>query len=511
MPAITRRDFLKLGSVASGAAALAGVAPRLAGQRPGAGASQPGIIVFVFDAMTAENLSLYGYRRKTTPNFARFAQRATVFNQHYSAANFTTPGTASLLTGLYPWTHRAINQSGLIARSEVEHSIFHALGESYYRLAFAQNLWPNYFFGQFHRSIDEVLSPAAFSLVNQMVGDLLPHDLANGHRVYDEFLFEEGRTPASLIFGVMERITLRRKAARVSSPDYERGLPRTGYYPIFYTLKDIFDGMLATIERLKPTSFAYLHDWAPHAPYRPSKQFDSLFADRWGPKPKPEHVLGDHVPVKQMDGHRQNYDEYVANVDFEFGRVLDGLEAKGLLDTNYVVVTSDHGEMFERGVEGHNAPILYDPVVRVPLLISSPGQHARQDVRVPTSSTDVLPTLVHLSGGEAPAWCEGQLLPTLGGTEDPERSIFMMNAKFNNAFQPLTRATFAVRKGEYKLLCFRGYSQFDNKDAFELYDISDDPDELNNLYSETSSVAQDLRAELLAKVDEVNARFAAAG
>jgi arylsulfatase A-like enzyme len=132
-------------------------------------------------------------------------------------------------------------------------------------------------------------------------------------------------------------------------------------------------------------------------------------------------------------------------------------------------------------------------------------------VNVPTSSVDVLPTLVHLSGGEVPPWCEGQLLPTLGGSEDAERSVFMMNAKLNSAFQPLTRATVAIRKGNYKLMCFRGYGEYDYNDAFELYDIANDPDELNNQYSETSSVAQDLRHELLARIEAANAAFSRSG
>ncbi len=504
MPELSRRDFLKLGSILSGAGLLSQLAPRLLTSQPQSAA--PNILIFVFDAFTAENLSLYGYRRNTSPNIERHAQRATVFNQHYSAANFTTPGVASLLTGLYPWTHRAINQAGLVARRVVDHNIFQAIGDTYHRLAFSQNLWPNYFFGQFQNAIDEALSPAAFSLVDQMVGDWLPRDRAYGHRVYDEFLFEEGRPPASLVFGLAERITLRRAMARISSPDYDRGVPRTGYYPIFYTLKDIFDGMLATVQRVKPPGFAYLHNWAPHAPYRPSKQFDRAFADRWGPKPKPDHVLGDHIGTKQMDGHRQNYDEYVANVDFEFGRLLDRMAADGILDHTYVVLTADHGEMFERGVEGHNAPLMYDPVVRVPLVIWSPGQQSRRDVHIPTSSLDVLPTLAQLSGAQVPGWCEGQLLPGFGGDENAERSIFMMNAKFNNAFRPLTRATFAIRKGDYKLICYRGYSEYDHRDAFELYDLSDDPGEVNDLYSPTSQLAQDLRTELLARIEAADAK-----
>src|SRR5512146_2534977 len=142
MPHLSRRDFLKLGSALSAAAALSvqrrGV--------PAASGDRPNILVFVFDALSAKNLSLYGYRRNTTPNLERFAGRATDYHQHYSAGSFTTPGTASLLTGLYPWTHRAINESGLIARDLVDRNLFRILGKDYYRLAYSQNMWPHYFF-----------------------------------------------------------------------------------------------------------------------------------------------------------------------------------------------------------------------------------------------------------------------------------------------------------------------------------------------------------------------------
>src|SRR5512142_1327858 len=111
MPKFSRRDFLKLGSLVSGAFAVSRLASHVPLQQ--AASARPNILIIVFDAMSAKNLSLYGYRRKTTPNLERFARRATVFNQHYSPGNFTTPGTASLLTGLYPWTHRAINACGL--------------------------------------------------------------------------------------------------------------------------------------------------------------------------------------------------------------------------------------------------------------------------------------------------------------------------------------------------------------------------------------------------------------
>ncbi len=501
MPALNRRDFLKLGSLASGALGLSSLSPRLSSSP-----SLPNVLIIVFDAMTAKNLSLYGYRRKTTPNLERFAQRATVFNQHYSAANFTTPGTASLLTGLYPWTHRAINYSGLIDRQRADDNIFKALGKQYYRLAFSQNMWPNYFFAQFRKEIEKVLSPASFSRFHAVVGDMIQRDLQSSHRAFEDFMFVDGTPPASLIFGLFERIMMRSKVARTTDPDYPRGLPRTANYPIFFDLKDVFDGLAETVNGLKPPYMAYLHAWSPHDPYRASKEFDKIFADGWRPKQKPDHKLGTHILPKHVTERRQNYDEYVGNVDFEFGRLLDVFEARGVLQQSYVVLTSDHGEMFERGVEGHLSPLLYDPIVRIPLLISSPGQASRRDVNVPTSSVDVLSTLVHLTGGSVPTWAEGQVLPSLGGAENAEQSVYMMDAKEDSAFGPLRRrASFALRKSDYKLIYYKGFAEYGGEDTFELYNIEDDPDELNDLYSAASPTAKELKAELLAKVNAENA------
>src|SRR5919197_4136356 len=80
----------------------------------------PNIIILVFDSLSARHMSLYGYPRDTTPHLSQFAEHATVYHRHYSTGNFTSPGTASLLTGLYPWTHRAFDQAGLISKKMVD-------------------------------------------------------------------------------------------------------------------------------------------------------------------------------------------------------------------------------------------------------------------------------------------------------------------------------------------------------------------------------------------------------
>ena len=97
---ITRRDFLKL----AGVLPLSIAAPRLVNSlAPVQQSGKPqNVIIVVFDAFSAYNISLYGYQRETTPNIARWAERAVVYHNHYAGGNFTTPGTASLLTGTFP-------------------------------------------------------------------------------------------------------------------------------------------------------------------------------------------------------------------------------------------------------------------------------------------------------------------------------------------------------------------------------------------------------------------------
>lgn len=509
MTRISRRDFLKLGSLVSGAIAISQFAPQVFAAPTGSGAHLPNILVLVFDAMSAENLSLYGYRRKNTPNLERFAKRATVYNQHYTPGNFTVPGTASLLTGLYPWTHRAFNSWGLIAHKFTGDNHFRVLGQQYYRLAFSQNTFPNYFFGQFVHDIDRILSPASWALIDQVVAQNFGKDRVDSYRAFNDLLFQDLTPPGSLVFGLGENMQLYEKVAHSQTDEYPNGLPYTENYPIFFKLKDIFDGVIKTIDGLPSPSIAYLHLWSPHAPYIPTREFYKIYDDGWAPRPKPDHVLGPHVATKHLNNRRASYDEYIANLDNEFGRLLDLLEAKGIFQHSYVVVTSDHGDFFERGVQDHDTPLLYDPVVRVPLLISAPGQTARQDLWIPTNSVDVLPTLVHVAGGSPPEWCEGQVLPGFGGSEDAERSMFMMQNATNPAYLPLTRGSFGLRKGPYKLTCYRGFPQYDKQDAFELYNLQDDPEEVNDLYAVKTDIAKDLRAELLARIDLENAKLKA--
>jgi arylsulfatase A-like enzyme len=262
------------------------------------------------------------------------------------------------------------------------------------------------------------------------------------------------------------------------------------------------------IDDLSQPFISYIHIFSPHAPYRARRDFIGNFDDGWTHIKKPHHAITEGESYETTEQNRVWYDEYIANVDFEFGRFLDHLEETGMLDNTHLIVTSDHGELLERGVKGHVTPLLYEPLVRVPLLISSPGQTQGYDIHTPTSSVDLLPTLLALTGQQIPGWAEGELLPGLGGEENAERDVYMLEAKSNSAFRPLSHFTLAMRKGRHKIIMYRGYEVF-GKDVFELYDLETDPEEMNDLFPKESALANELKTQLIKKLDEINRAHAA--
>jgi len=506
MAPLTRRDFLKLAALTPALFCSPFVGRSLgSGQGPAPG-SLANVLIIVFDAMSARNLSVYGYPRHTTPNFERFAEHALVYHSHYSAGNYTTPGTASLLTGLYPWTHRALNQSGQVLAGRVEHNIFRLFGPEYNRYAFGQNPWANIFLNQFQADIDVHMPARAFGAISPWVtGDAL-RDANLGYQAIDSFLFSKGEPPASLLFGMVERMYGYRRSRDIRSKDYPQGLPEVVTAPFYYRLDELFDGLITLSAEMRAPYFAYLHLHPPHEPYRASKDFEEMFQDDWRPISKPVHRLVSAADSEMhLNRRRASYDRFIANLDAEFGRLLDALRHLGVLDQSYVILTSDHGDMFERGQRGHSTPLLFDPVVHSPLLISVPGLPRRIDIHSRTNSVDLLPTLLRLTGRAIPPGCEGNILPGLGGVEDGERSTFSVEAKSNAAHARLERATVAMRKANHKLIYYMGY---DAEEFLELYDLEEDPEEMNDISADKPSVAAALSDELLASLSAADQDFA---
>jgi arylsulfatase A-like enzyme len=251
----------------------------------------------------------------------------------------------------------------------------------------------------------------------------------------------------------------------------------------------------------------YFHFWPPHAPYNTRRDFDRRFYQDGYTQPiKPLDLFGNNGPKTK---NFTEYDEYILYVDEEFGRFYDKLEQNGLLENTWLILTSDHGEMFERGIEGHRTPVLFEPIIRVPLLIFEPGRTSRTDIHTLTSAADLLPTLLHVTGNKQADWTEGVVLPPFAILDpSPERNVYVVQAERSEQFGPLTIATLVIRKGDYKLTYYYGYEELGvDGERIELYNVKDDPQELNNLYNVETGIGEQLLNELKAKLKEMNAPY----
>jgi arylsulfatase A-like enzyme len=497
MPKVSRRDFLKLFAGFSTGIALSRLRSRLDAS-PTQASEKPNIIILLFDAMSANDLSLYGYPRGTTPNLSRFAQRATVYHAHYATGNFTTPGTASILTGVLPWDHRAFNLRAPVRRDLVGKDIFSLIGSDYYRVAFTQNMFADVFLRQFHAALDLHVPLTSFRLDQgpSLVSEDFSADPLLSYYAFDNYQ-DSLDVPTNLSANYLNALYARNiQKISDSDKDYPYGLPNNTYN-YFYN-EAVFGGVEQILLRLKKQAepfFAYLHLYSPHQPYAPRKEFVNIFPhmDFAG---KPFHKLSNnHLRRDALNELRTLYDEFIANVDAEFGKLLAVMEQSGVLENSYFFITSDHGDLFERGEQGHLTYLLYDSLLHIPLIVYSPRQESRRDIYSPTSSADILPTVLSLLGKGFPAALDGKVLPGFGGVEDFGRSIFTVEAKENSAFLPLTKASVSMIKNNYKLIYYFGYPKVPS--SFELYNLHEDADELNDLFVVDPLTASRMKEELL--------------
>ena len=502
--AFNRRDFLRL----AGVLPLSVAAPRWTRRLPAAAAGQ-NIIIVVFDAFSAYDISLYGYERDTTPNLARLAQRAIVYHDHYAASNFTTSGTASLLTGTLPWTHRALAKNGKVSPEFADRTIFDAFSD-YYRIAYTHNEWAFTLLNEFGHQIDDLVPRQRLFLktYSSLLGSLFGNDadIASVSWTRDVKL-DEGYAYSlflSHLYDVLPNPTIAH-----FQPGFPRGLPTSGSDDAFL-LEQAIDWVADALKGLSQPFLGYFHFLPPHSPYNPPLEYADRFkGDGYRPVDKPVDVFAIDGVIKYPFKFRTQYDEFILYLDREFGRFYDLLDKAGLLDNTWVILTSDHGEMFERGIVGHSANVLYEPLLRIPLMIFEPGRKTGMHIHTPTSTVDLLPTLAHVTGHPIPAWAEGTVLPPFAAEEQgSQRKLYALRATRNNPASPLHEASVALVDGRYKLHYYFGYSDLRLPDTIKLFDIQADPEELNNLFAREKEIGAALLSDLKKTLAAVNKPYA---
>lgn len=497
---LNRRDFLKLAS-------LLPFAYHAPATTPPDDETLPNILLIVFDAFSNRNTPLAGYPRNTIPFLSKLSERATVYHNHFASSNFTTPGTASLLTGTYPWTHRAMKPRNPALETFTDKNIF-ALLDNYHRISYTHNPLVSVFLNQFHQHLDQ-LKPReelAFGL-NKGILDTFTNDqdiaLLSWLRNFD---VSEGGTAYSLILRFLYDYI-----GRSQSVNFPRGVPHIEGQINFY-LEESIDWTLSALKESPRPFFGYFHYFPPHDPYNTRSDFVDAFKDT--PVPYLDKSTqfarffnSNHTQTPQMlDNARRYYDEFILYADHEFNRLYTGLEQSGILENTWVIVTSDHGELFERKKKEHMLPLLYMPLVNIPLMVFAPGQTKRQDITTATSAADILPSLLHVTGKTTPNWVEGQLLPQFtSGTASRSRSIFALDGREIENTEQLTRYTASIVKGDYKLNYYHNYEKMQDLDLhYEMFNYVQDPEETTDLAVTHPDTAAELLEELQQKVDQAD-------
>lgn len=423
-----------------------------AGGAPAARVERPNLVLYVVDTLRADHLGCYGYARPTSPRLDEFAREAVRFAEARAQSSWTKPAMATILTGLHPITHGAERRALGIAPEA--RTLAERLTEAGYETAmFTTNPTVVEKFG-FARGFDH------FEYVHQLQG---------------------------------------RKRRSVDSAEMHRAA--TAW----------LDGRVAP----QRPFFLVVHTLDPHDPYRPQEPYRSRFAPGVdvasaccfrGERLAALSPAG--AAIRRRDSMAL-YDGEIAQNDASFGRLVDDLRARGLLQRSAVVFTSDHGEEFHEHGGWRHAETLFEEVLRVPLVVRLPGDRpANATVADPADQIDIAPTLLDLAGIAAPPELPGaSLLPVIaGGAPPPRESLAWLR---HPAFEVA-----AIRDGNWKWLRHDGASRAVTpgvagvaEPADALYDLEADPGERQNLLE-----AEPARRRALAlRVKAARARLARRG
>jgi arylsulfatase A-like enzyme len=182
------------------------------------------------------------------------------------------------------------------------------------------------------------------------------------------------------------------------------------------------------------------------------------------------------------------YAKVVHALDQEVGRLLDSLEAQGLMDNTLVVYTSDQG--FYMGEHGwFDKRFMYEESLNTPLIMRLPeGYERRGNIDEMVQNIDYAPTFLEMAGAVIPEDIQGQsLVPLLKDNRTKVRGN--ANKGWRDAIyyhyyeypaEHMVKRHYGVRTSQYKLIHF-----YRDIDQWELYDLKADPTEMHNLYGDS--------------------------
>jgi len=372
-------------------------APTVSGMRA---SDRPNVIFYIIDGGGADQMSLYGYNRRTTPNLDKLAAEGAVFEHAYSSSLWTGPSTATFMTSLHNSVLGNFRFDALPPGAPTMAERFHDAG--YPTAVFTSN--PN------------AGLPRGADMFRDQGVDPPTGSSVELHRDFWDWRAASPGEPYWVHFQTTD----------VHRPH----VPLAPFAGLFAST-----GGRSQMVRWDST----MNAWGRENDARlPSERLP------WG-----ERFAETGIDRKEyFNLYRALYDESLAHQDYQLGRLVERLRESGDWEHTLLVIAADHG--VNRGsvnfvlpladtlpphwstewpIDGaFQSPIFRSSNSRVPLIFVWPGRIAGgQRLRQPVSMIDVLPTLLDLTGLPALEITQGQsLAPLLLGREgwNPRPVIF---------------------------------------------------------------------------------------
>lgn len=387
---------------------------------------RPSVIFLGLDTVRADRIGAWGRTPSPTPALDRLATESDVFLQAYSAFNVTNPSFVSLHTGLYGKNHGVYELDVPLARDGVT--------------------WAELFKEQGYAT-------------QAVLGATHLHDQASG--------LGQGFDGVHIPWGQFAAEEVVRRGLR----------------------------WLSGLEEMQVPFFLWLHFFDAHTPHLPPMPYalGKAPAESPGLTPvarwldlRPEGLL-EHVDLG-LGAHPDSYDDGLAYLDRQLGRLLDALDRRGLLENTWIVVVSDHGEnLTEHDLLCRHAG-LFDTTLHVPLMIRPPGPRGRYAGRrfdELVQTLDLFPTVLNAVGIEPPPSDGRDLYRIVESGGRP--AVFAEHAHATGA---------AVRTTRY--LYYRQDQADEVTAGVRLFDLEADPLQLDNL----AGTGLDVESELATRLDQ---------
>lgn len=433
----------------------------------GSGAqNRPNIIWIVMDTARRDHISLYGSPRLTTPNIDEFAKDARVFREAFSAAPWTLPSHASMFTGTFPSKHGA-----------------HFDGKRHSEPLSSANL-----------TLAEILSgygyetgfvAANYGYLHRFTG------LSQGFGFY----FDDRPIVFSLLWGNLLRslpLEFVRDVLRINGPclsseinliafDWLRR--RAGSEPLFLFINYMEPHFGGVVNLPEPYDSMFGYS---------SKKFKKVMADL--DEQKVIHFQAQVTP-KQKEMYNAQLDRKMYYMDYHIGKLLAYLKKMRIYENSMIILTSDHGDLFGEHHSFKHRTDLYNELIHVPLIIKYPGSSRKGVSDKLVQTLDVMPEVLKQAGIEIPSGVQGQPLDEV--THDIISELFEQpyNTIARSFPERYLRNLKAIISPSDSAMFKFIYSSSGNS---ELFDLKNDPRELNNIIASYRSRAVGFEQALLA-------------